>query len=360
MALPAILLLENEEPFVGVSAGAEGIARGAAVASTFSAGIPDLLTDPAYGGKIVCFTYPHVGTAGVNPDDLQSDGIAAHAVVAREIGKFAANRLGAEAMDVWLAKNGIPAIEGVDTRTIAELACRFGGVRAVVGTGAFADADALAKEFAAPAEAWAVKHTGVTRPTRWTENAPASPGCKVVVYDFGVKRGFLRRLAGLGCELLLVPSGYPADKALAEKPDAIVFSSGAGVPDMRLEAIRAAMQLLGAIPLWGVGVGAGILAAAAGVQMSSNVRNYYGVQPMARAGSLAGEMVSQVTEFRLDKASLAEAGLEVTHANLNDKSVQGYRCAKRKLMGTLFYPEAEPGPRDSLYLFDTFMQMIGK
>ncbi len=216
MPVPAILLLENEEPFHGVAAGAEGLARGAVVASAASAGQPDLLTDPAYGGKIVCFTYPHIGTAGVVPDDLQSGRVAARAVVARELGDFAANRLGVAPMTAWLAEHRVPAIVGVDTRSIAQIVARRGHIRAIAGTGVFADAAALAREFSSRPDAWREEPAGVAAPVEWTENAPDAPARTVVVYDFGVKRGFLRRLAGCGCRVRLVPSGYPAEKTLAE------------------------------------------------------------------------------------------------------------------------------------------------
>lgn len=360
MALPAILLLENEEPFYGWGVGPDGIAHGAMVASAFSMGIPDLLTDPAYGGKIVCFTYPHIGTAGVVPDDLQGDHVAARAVAAREIGRFAANSLGTEAMDAWLARNRIPAMEGLDTRGVTEIIARRGLVRAVMGTGKYADVDALAKEFAASGDAWKIEHPGVKKPVDWTEGAAAFAKCKVVVYDFGVKRGFLRRLAQRGCAVRVVPSGYPASKTLEENPDAVVFSSGVGVPESRLEAMPAAIKLLGMVPLWGVGVGAGVLAAAAGARTTVDGRGHYGVQPVNRIGTALGEMTVQAREFRIEEDSLDGAGLVPTHRNLNDDSVEGFKCDRRRLMGVLFNPEAEPGPHDSLYLFDRFMEMIGR
>ena len=360
MALPAILLLEGEEPFYGRGVGADGIAHGVMVASAFSAGIPDLLTDPAYGGKIVCFTYPHIGTSGVVPGDLQGDCVAARAVAAREIGRFAANRLGTEAMDAWLARNNIPAMEGLDTRSVTEIVARRGLVRAVMGTGRYADPDALAREFAASPDAWNIERAGVKHPVDWTEGAVAFSQYKVVVHDFGVKRGFLRRLAQMGCAVRVVPAGYPADKTMSEKPNAVVFSSGVGVPDSRLEAIPAATQLLGKVPLWGVGVGAGVLAAAAGARTTVNGRGHFGVQPVTRVGTSSGAMTAQAREFWVEEDSLAGAGLALTHKNLNDGSVEGFKCDKRAIMGVLFNPEGEPGQHDSLYLFDQFIEMVGK
>ncbi|MDR1745347.1 MAG: carbamoyl phosphate synthase small subunit [Planctomycetota bacterium] len=353
MAAPALLLLENEEPLYGRCAGAEGLARGAMVASAFSAGMPDLLTDPAYGGKMVCFTYPHVGTSGVVPDDLQSPRVAARAVIAREMGQCKANRLGVEAMDEWLIRNSIPAMDDADTRTVAGILARRGLVRAVLGTGEFADLAALEKELAAPFAP--PENPGVTNPGDWTEEAGVPVLRKVLVYDFGVKRGFLRRLGKMGCALKLVPANHPARDALADRPDAIVFSSGPGVPDDRPEALPAAKELLGKIPLWGIGVGAGLLAAAAGAKTARDGRGHYGVHPVGLAGGPLGEMTTQAHEFQIDEASLAGAGLAATHRNLNDGAVEGFACSKRRVSGVLFNPEGEPGPHDSLHLFDTFM-----
>lgn len=343
MASPAILLLEDGSVFHGESAGAEALAAGRLVASALIAGMPDLLTDPAYAGTVVCFTYPHVGTAGIVPQDLQSGGIAARAVIARETGRFAANRLGVEPMNAWLARNGIPAIEGVDTRTIA----KKGMLKAVVGTGKFADAQLLEAELAKPFEK---PVTGVAAPEEWSKGA-----VKVLVYDFGAKRGFLKKLGEKDCAVKLVPAAHSARDALAEQPKAIVFSSGSGMPGDRPEAVLAAKELLGKVPLWGIGLGAGIIAVAAGAKITPG-KPHYGIQPVGRAGSPLGEMTSQAHEFQMDESSLAGAGLAVTYRHLNDNAVEGFACRERGISGHLFNPEGEPGPHDSLHLFNEFMQ----
>ena len=358
MALPAILLLENEEPFYGRGLGPEGEAAGHMALSALTAGFPDLVTDPSYTGKLVCFTYPHVGNAGMVPDDLQGDCVAARGVIAREVCRFAANHLGVESMTEFLAKNKVPTIEGVDTRTVTEIVARRGLVRAVMGTGRFADATQLAKRFSDPA-AFAPVEAGTSKAYDYGV-AAGSARYRVVVYDFGVKRGFLRRLEGMGCAVRVVPSGYPADKTLAERPDGVVFSAGTGTPETRREAVAVASALAGKLPLWGVGVGAGVVATAVGARCLVNGRSHMGIHPVGRAGEPSGEMTSQCHEFWIEGESLPGAGLELTHFHLNDGTVQGFRCERRRIMGQLFHPEAEPGPRDSLYLFDRFQEMMRK
>lgn len=359
MALPALLLLEGEEPFSGVGMGHEGTASGIMAISALTAGFPDLVTDPSYGGKIVCFTYPHVGNAGVVSEDLQGDRVAARAIVTREITNIAANRLATETMDAFLKRNAIPAMEGVDTRAVSEIVTRRGMVRAVMGTGKYADEDTLRAAFAT-ASAFEPEKAGAGKPYEWTEGVSPSSRFRVVVHDFGVKKGFLRRLAATGSRILVAPSGYPAEKTMAEKPDGVVFSAGTGVPETRLEAIAAATALLGKVPLWGIGIGAGILAAACGARCVTNGRARIGVHPVGRTGEPSVEMTSHCREFWIEADSLAGAGLAQTHFHLNDGAVEGFQCSTRRILGTLFHPEAEPGPRDSLYLFDRFQEMMRK
>lgn len=359
MRKKAVLVVEDEDVFVGEAMGHEGVAAGTVACCGLAAGFPDLLTDPAYGGKMVCFTYPHVGNAGVVPDDLQSGAVAARAVIAREISKIKANRLGVETMDQFLKKHRIPAIEGVDTRTITEIVTRRGMVRAVLGCGEYADADALAREFAAAGH-WQPVRAGTDQPYDIeAANASGRP-LRVVVYDLGVKKGFLRRLAGTGCQVKVVPADYAAEKTLAEKPDGVVFSAGPGAPEARPEALPQLAALIGKVPVWGVGLGAGLLALAVGATVVTNGRFRAGVHPIGRPGGPSGEMTAQCRDFWVEGESLAGANLVQTHFHLNDGALEGFKCDARRLMGVLFHPEGEPGPHDSLYLFDRFYALMRK
>lgn len=357
MSETAVLLLDGEEPFFGSAVGAPGLARGTMAAAAYSAGIGDLLTDPSYGGRIVCFTYPHIGTSGIVPGDLQSDAPLVRGVAAREIGRMSANRLGTETMAEYLERNAIPTIEALDTRSVTEAVARRGLARAVLGTGSYADVDLLRQELAKKDDpAWLVPEAGVTEAADWREGESGTGSRLVLVYDFGVKRGFLRRLAEKDCRIRLVPKTYPAAGALAEKPAGIVFSAGTGTPETRAASVAVAGDLLGKVPLWGIGVGAGVVAAAAGAKITVDGRGHYGAQPAGHPDNPIAEMTNQCHDFWIDADSLSGASLGLTHFNLNDKSVEGFKCGGRRIIGSLFHPEGEPGPRDSVYLFDRFVE----
>lgn len=365
-ATPAVLVLENEEPLHGIAVGYPGMAGGLMVTNAIAAGFPELVTDPAYGGLVVCFTYPHVGNAGVVPADLQSDRVHARAVVAREICKIAANRLGEESMPAFLKRHKVPGIEGLDTRRITEIVRSRGAVKAAVGCGEYADPAALAKELAAglcdytptPTRRAFAAWTPESHDGTVATSGGAAKKKKVIVYDLGVKTGFLRRLAQLGLSVWLAPHDYPAADALRQGAAGVVFSSGPGSPADWQEAVKAARELAGKLPLFGTGLGAGVLAEAAGAKTRVESTGHHGTNPIGRVGSLTGEMTAQAHSFWLDEESLAASDLAVTHRHLNDKSVEGFACDKRGILGVLFHPEAEPGPRDGTYVFDRFAAML--
>lgn len=362
MSKPAVLLLEDGSEFHGAALGHDGAASGVMVCYAGASGFPELMTDPAYRGKMLCFTYPHVGNPGVNPDDLQSDRVHVHGVAMREISRIKANRLGKETMNEFLRRNGVPGVEGIDTRKLTRTLAEKGPLAAAIGTGVHADAKALVKLLAVGRATGPMNRDfAVRNERRWHETGaavPAAGGPRVVVYDFGVKRGFVRRLAEAGCAVRLAPSDFPAADAVRDDVDGVVFSSGPGLPENEAAAVETAKAILGKKPLWGVGLGAGIVAAAAGAKTHADGRGHYGHQSVGRAGGPNGEMAMLCVDFRMDGDSLGAAGLDPTHIHLNDKSIVGFASAGLRAMGCLFHPESEPGPRDSLYMFGRFIDMM--
>lgn len=362
MANIAVLVLEDGSVFHGRSVGYEGQAAGKLVAYAGVSGFPDLMTDPSYHEKMVCFTYPHVGNPGVGPGDYQSEKPHAVAAVMREICPVKANRLGEETFGEFLKRHRIPGIDSVDTRRLAGLLHEKGPLLAALGGGEYADEKALRKLM----DGWdpsgpAAREFATARARKWDDLSAAGDEARrfrVVVHDFGVKRGFLRRLGALGCEVKLVPHDHPAKDSLADDIDGVVFSAGPGDPGAELKAIKAAEAVIGKKPLWGVGVGAGVIALAAGADIRVDGRGHYGAQAVGRRDEPSGEMTTQCHDFWIVPDSLGPAGLEMSHFHLNDKSIEGFESEDKALMGVLFHPEAEPGSRDSLYLFDRFGEMM--
>lgn len=362
MATPATLVLADGTVFKGVAVGHHGRAAATLVSFACVTGFPDVMTDPSYHDKMLLFTYPHIGNAGVGQADYQSDNVHAKAIICREVSAIKANRLGEMTFDEFLKKHEIPGIVGIDTRHIARIIYENGPQQAAVGCGKHADPKSLLAflkehDFAAP-----LKRDFATAKARMynkLEDSGENPRrWKVAVYDFGVKRGFLRRLEKMGCEIKLLPHAATAKDALEESVDGVVFSAGPGIPSDEKKAIKTASEIIGKKPLWGIGVGAGILALAAGAEITVDGRGHYGEHGVGRRDEPSGEMTMQCHDFWLKQDSLSAAKLEMSHYHLNDKSVVGFESEELGMMATLFHPEAEPGPRDSLYLFERFEVMM--
>lgn len=362
MSKAAVLVLEDGTVFEGRSVGYEGLASGKIVPYAGVSGFPDVMTDPSYLGKMLCFTYPQVGNPGVGAADYQSDRPWTSAAIMREICPIKANRLGEMTFGEFLQQHQIPGIDSIDTRRLTRTLYENGPRFAVLGAGRHADPKKLADHLASldpnvlPDGEYAVR-----RAQKWT--TPGGDGeearrYRVVVHDFGVKRGFIRRLGEVGCEVRLVPCDHPAKDSLADDVDGVVFSAGPGDPAGMAKAIKTAEAIIGKKPVWGVGVGAGVVALAAGAKTLVDGRGRYGAQAVGRRDEPSGEMTMQCRDFWIDPDSLAPAKLDMSHFHLNDKTVEGFESDERAIMGVLFHPEAEPGSRDSLYLFNRFAEML--
>ena len=362
MSDPAVLLLADGTVFTGRAIGAIGRTRGNLVAYAGAFGFPDVMTDPSYLGKMICFTYPHVGNPGVGPDDFQSEMPMAAAAICHEVCPIKANRLGKWTFSEFLANYGIPGIDDIDTRSLSRIIYEKGCVAAALGSGSHADPDALAAWLREPADDTHSTREYATRtPHAWQNpNGGADGKAKwnVVVHDFGVKLGFLRRLTDMGCAVTLVPHDHPAADSLAGDVDGVVFSAGPGAPAAETKAIESAKAILGKKPLWGVGIGAGILALAAGAKIASDGACHYGEHGVGRSGEPLAEMAMLACDFSIAPDSLAPARLDVTHFHLNSQAVMGYKSDALGLMANLYHPESEPGPRDNLYLFERFGDLM--
>jgi len=370
----AILVLEDGRIFRGSSFGSEGKAFGEVVFNTAMTGYQEILTDPSYCGQLVTMTYPHIGNYGLNPDDAEAVAPALSGFIVRENCPYPSNWRSEIDLQRFLMDKNIVAIEGVDTRALTRHIREKGALRGVIST-----TDLTPDNLLQQVRAWQglegrdlVKEvTGkdmfVFEQTGKSERQPPEGGgfppppadphrFRVVVYDFGVKRSILRRLAALHCQVIVVPANTPADEVLQLDPQGILLSNGPGDPAAVGYAIDAVRRLLGKKPMFGICLGHQILGLALGGTTYKLKFGHHGANhPVKNLGTGKIEITAQNHGFAVDPKSLDQDEVEMTHINLNDGTLEGMRHKELPVFSVQYHPEAAPGPHDSFYLFKQFI-----
>ncbi|HEX2941053.1 MAG TPA: glutamine-hydrolyzing carbamoyl-phosphate synthase small subunit [Rhodopila sp.] len=342
--------------------------------NTGMTGYQETLTDPSYAGQIITFTFPHVGNVGTNAEDIEATTIAARGLVVKQDVTDPSNWRSAQNLEAWLRAQGITGIAGIDTRALT-VRVRDGGaptgVLAFPPDGRF-DLPALrAKAAAWPglegmdlAREVTCRQTYTWDETRWTwphgAGRQAEPKFNVVAVDYGAKRNILRSLASLGCRVTVVPATSAAEDILRHKPDGVFLSNGPGDPAATAEyavpAIQAVLQT--GVPLFGICLGHQLLALALGARTFKLARGHRGAnQPVKDLTTGKVEITSQNHGFAVDADTLPSTA-KVTHVSLFDGSNEGLACTDRPAFSVQYHPEASPGPSDSGYLFERFVQLM--
>src|SRR5467141_337141 len=371
--MTAKLVLENGVILSGTSFGAEGEICGEIVFNTSMTGYQEILTDPSYCGQIVTMTYPLIGNYGVNPDDMEGTKPHASGLIVKEYCDSYSNFRASESLGSWLKRYNVIALEGIDTRMLTKLIREAGAMRAVISTIDPDPVSLLEKVRRSPSMLGLDLTRRVTcgAPYEWekvdrTPFALAPPGRQadgerlhVVVYDYGVKRNILRRLASHACRITVVPSDHPADDALALNPDGIFLSNGPGDPAAVHYAIKSLKMLVDKKPIFGICLGHQLLALALGAKTFKLKFGHRGANHPVK-NLLTGniEITSQNHGFAVDPESLNPASVEITHVNLNDGTNEGFRHRELPIFCVQYHPEASPGPHDSDYLFGQFVEMM--
>ena len=342
--MKALLVLEDGFALSGESFTGPIEGRGGeAVFNTSMTGYEELLTDPVCKGQMLCLTYPLIGNYGINARDMESDDVQVSALLVRECCKEPSNWRSEESLPNFLMRHGIPGVEGLDTRALARHLLKAGSQRAFLST-AISDVEELAAEarslppFGEQNFVSSVAAKGIRR---W-EDGKAVPaelnadgfyawrtgGPHVVVMDFGVRRGFLRLLSGYGMELLIVSPSFSAEQILRLGSDALVYSDGPGNPALLKKEAEESVKMIGSLPMAGTGLGFHLLGIALGGNTERLSHGRHGVNcPVRdlRTGKVA--ITAQNCNYRL----LSPEGVEITHANLNDGSVEGFRYPSKPL-----------------------------
>ncbi len=372
----AKLALENGVVFTGRAFGAVDMeATGEVVFNTSITGYQEILTDPSYHGQIVTFTYPHQGNVGVNHFDVESRCVQSAGLVVKEYSRVRSNWRSEEDLESYLRSSNVIGIEGIDTRMLVRILREQGAMRGIISAIDLDDARLVERARAIPS----MSGLDLTKAVTCTEQHEfetldqsgylLEPGqgfhakkqFHVVVLDFGVKHNILERLASYGCRLTVVPSDTSAEAILALNPDGIFLSNGPGDPDAVKYAIETIQKLIQVKPTFGICLGHQLLALALGAKTYKLKFGHRGANhPVQNLETGMNEITSQNHGFAVDLDSMADLPVELTHVNLNDRTVEGFRHRELPVFCVQYHPEAGPGPHDADYLFREFVELMEK
>jgi carbamoyl-phosphate synthase small subunit len=369
---PALLVLADGTVYRGYSFGALGTTIGEVVFNTGMTGYQEVLTDPSYCGQIVTFTYPELGNTGVNSEDEESERPQVRGAIARNICHRPSNWRSTQSLSDYLKQHKIPGIYGIDTRALTRKIRSSGAMNGAISTEILEPSELLLQVQEAPSMAGLNLVRQVTTqtvyewsdPTRsiWefrpTQDTETAPQLTVVAIDFGIKRNILRRLASYGCRVVVVPADTPPEDILKYNPDGIFLSNGPGDPAAVAEGIATTKALLASQkPVFGICMGHQILGLSLGAETFKLKFGHRGLnQPAGLRQRI--EITSQNHGFAIDPDSIPDADIEITHLNLNDRTVAGLRHKTLPLFSVQYHPEASPGPHDADYLFEQFVQSM--
>lgn len=368
----AVLALEDGTVFEGISVGAPVERTGEVVFNTAITGYQEIFTDPSYSGQIIVLTNPQIGNYGANADDSEAGIPHIEGLVVREISPVASNWRADEKAESFLAQHGIPVIAEVDTRKLVRLLRERGAMRGVIAVGDRDSAEAVRIARSAPPMTGQnlISKVSTQKRYEWTRGLePVSvsdklesqeePRFHVVAYDFGIKRNILRHLVQIGSRVTVVPANTSSEDVLSLKPDGVFLSNGPGDPEPLTHQSAQVKKLVGKVPVFGICLGHQILGLALGGGTYKLKFGHHGANhPVLNRLTGKVEITSQNHGFAVDPDSLRDSEIELTHVNLNDQTVEGFRHRSEPVFCVQYHPEAAPGPHDSHYLFDTFAALM--
>jgi len=376
---PAILALADGTVYIGNSIGAAGSTVGEVVFNTSMTGYQEILTDPSYCQQIVTLTYPHIGSYGINPEDVESGKVHAAGLIIKDLPLVASNFRSTQTLSQYLVAEGTVAIANIDTRKLTRQLRTQGaqnGCILALAAGETVTKEAIEKAVAAAKGAPSMsgldlaKVVSSTSSYGWTESEwilgqgygeQSAPKFHVVAYDFGVKKNILRMLAERGCKVTVVPAQTPAAEVLKHQPNGIFLSNGPGDPEPCDYAIAATKELIETgIPTFGICLGHQIMALASGAKTFKMKFGHHGANhPVKDLDSGRVSITSQNHGFAVDERTLP-ANLRPTHVSLFDNTLQGLERTDKPAFCFQGHPEASPGPHDIGYLFDRFIGLMEK
>ena len=372
-----VLVLEDGTYFQGYGFGYKGIATGEVCFNTSITGYQEIITDPSYAGQIINFTFPHIGNVGTNNEDNESDKIWAKGVIFNTDITSPSNYRSIKNLDLWLKKNKIVGIAGIDTRKLTNYIRDNGAPKGSLEFSSNQKHDV--KKLKKITENWSgllgldlASEVSCGKPYKWNSMKTwnkkngyiknKKKKYKIVAIDYGIKKNILRCLSDLHCEVKIVPAETSGQKILNEKPDGIFLSNGPGDPAATGKyAIPIIKQLIkSGIPIFGICLGHQILSLALGAKTSKMHLGHRGANhPVKNLKTKKVEITSQNHGFKVEEKSIP-SNVNITHLSLFDKSIEGIELKNKPVFSVQYHPEASPGPQDSKYLFNKFINYISK
>lgn len=350
------LVFEDGSIYEGRKLGSDNLTKGEIVFNTAMTGYQETISDPSYTGQIITFTYPLIGNYGINRDDFESLVPTLSGVVVKEASTHPSNFRQQKTFNDVLVQYDIPGISGVDTRSITRKIREHGVLKA-----GFTDHAEDIPSFIEELKQFELSRDEVPMVSTKTPYVSTGSDLSVVLVDFGKKQNIVRELNARGCNVTVVPYNTPAEIILGMSPDGVMLSNGPGDPEDVPEAVEMIRGILGKIPFFGICLGHQLFALSQGAEAFKMKFGHRGANHPVKdlaTGKIA--LTSQNHGYAIDEASVAHTDLEVTHIALNDGTVEGLKHKTLPAFSVQYHPEACPGPTDSNYLFDQFIDMMNE
>ena len=350
------LVLEDGRQFYGDGFASDKEKVGELVFNTSMVGYQEILSDPSYADQIIVMTYPLIGNYGITDEDYETKFPSIGGMIVRENNDTPSNFRYTKTLAEVLEENDIPGISGLDTRQLTRILRDANGMRAIITNADTPVDQAVAKIMSQPRSTRLVSRVSCKK--RWFART-TNYKYDIVAIDCGMKLNMVRNLNNHGCNVTVVPWNTKAEQILDFKPDGVLISNGPGSPEDVPEVVETIRNLIGKIPMFGICLGHQLISLAYGAKISEiNPGHRGGNHPVKEIKTGKVMITSQNHGYAVEKDSVKDTPLSITHINLLDNTVEGLECEKDKVISVQFHPESAPGPQDTIYLFDRFLEMI--